>query len=117
YGPVPKLTFASEEKYRAVAAFFDALPLTSKTRRTKKNRKRRAQLPANYAKAREEAQRGLFAYEYADPHGPYELIAYPMTPLTADQVPSEITSSLLELPFLFAKREVLSISKSRRFAY
>jgi hypothetical protein len=87
YGAIPKAVFESEERYRQLWDFFSACPESSEARFVGE--------PSGELFL-QEARRGLYSYWQCgySVFDPYELIAYPVTPLMVDALPDAIRAVL-----------------------
>ena len=112
YGAIPKAVFADQASYDLLDKYFEALPAQGEARITDEQAQLQRRHNLNFDSFEKDARRGLFSYFHRGNSAsePYELIAYPITPLNFDQLPDGCRSAMKLLRF-----ETVHFNKCHRF--
>ncbi len=111
YGAIPKTVFADQASYNFLDEYFEARPEQGQAGITDDQAELQRRHNLNFDSFEKDARRGLFSYFHRGNSAsePYELIAYPLTPLNFDQLPEGCRSALKFLSF-----EAIHFDKSHR---
>lgn len=110
YGPIPEQVFRDEAAYNEVVDFFSRLEISSEAKLGRIARARKSRGTGDYSMYIEDAHKGFFAYDYHGHHGPYELMALPLTPLPKASLPRTVAENLIQLACSFSESDHIRVS-------